>query len=1668
MKYVLICLFLFFAGLSGLNAAIFHSTMAGGWWNDPDTWQSTTYPQAEDDVYIHGIVYTAGPAECHDLHVVGADAVIKAADNAHGSITVYGDLTSTGWVSNSGSYNLTVNLYGNLSISYHFVPYAFNWLGAGNKVLSTYSESGYGLRARTTTIAEEVDAIYAATDICFTSNSYTPVITGGTAQATFRLWDPATLQPHRLVSSSCRLEKLTVQGMEGSEFNFNNSYSLSNVYMTDCNLADVTTTGIHALDTGCSLTNITNTGSIYNQASASRTVNQYGYLVNSGQIGQAPHGYQFTVYSYGNISNSGLFKPSYLYLKGPAARELQSTEANPIQASGAIYGEAGLGDIHPGDQLWFANIPAINGPISFKAYTLDRTSQPKTLHFANTLIQNASVSGMAGSAIHGTELRLDNTPLTDIATEGTISFSGTSNITRIVNNGVIQNGSSGSTTLNIWGDFVNYGTVTSSSGYQLSINAYDDVRNYGTWTNHDLNMQGDDAQDICFGPLHPFAGLYLYDLNVTAGIYVVEEDLYIQANTVDLNYSTLHLNPGGFGLHLSGATLQEAYISSDLGNIINMTNFARLSSVGLQSITNNGSLDLITSINLSGDLVNNGTVRNMGASVTFSVSGNLTNNGTVCNGGGYYLSVYIGGSAINNGTWSNYLTRMNGAADQLIHFPPEHPCTGAQFTDSVAGSVLFTNADLYFSGCNLDLNYAPLRLNDGRTGPFDVTFDNCQVNETVFQSDLGSTLNAQNGGSIVNCSFQSITFAGTIALVTTTSASGSIVNQGILQNSGNSITLNVGGNLTNNGTIRNFSGYSLTVNLAGNAVNNGSWNHYILRLNGSSAQTIQFPAGHAFGGAYFYDGNAGSPITVNGDNYFTTCQLDLDNAPLVLSGGHDLYLDNCIVFDAAIQSGLGTTFSMQNGGYINNCSFQSVTFAGTVSINSNTTVSGDLVNTGSIRNTGSSYRLYVQGDLTNQGSIYSSEGYLLYLHIYGDLLNPGSVNCYWIEFNGTADQHINTTGSMNSSYLVDTQAGSALILDTALTLTNSYVDLNSANLILNQGTRNGVTFSLSGGYLIEATVTGGNGAKLVLANNAYLGTLVLDEIIWEGTVLIGEGVSVGHLINSATVQNWGTSSQTLTVNQRLDNSAGGVLQNNVYNLYLSLYGDLYDYGQLRNYEINFRGSGDQNIFQSATADTIRCTYLKKTNASGRVVMLSDLVLKSCNVDLNNRDLVMVSGRTPHTLSLYGGYLQNLRLESAASAILYMANSAFLTGNITCGNMVWQGSVSIGTSVYIGDLVNQALISNRSGGSAYLYVNGNLDNHGTITNSDAYPMYLYLYGNLSDSGILSNRYTYLNGTGVQTIWQATSADAIRCVYLRKTVASGDVALLSDLRMVGCYLDLNGRSLDLGGGGMDHALAMSGGYITSTILSSPGNGVLNLSNGCYLNSVSGGNVTLQGAVIIRGTCYFGNVTNTAVTSNYASETSNLYVSGSLINSGSFQNDGWPLYLRISGHLTNNGVLANRRVYMTGSTNQNVFFNGTEILQYLTLNSDIGSAQWYHDGSYSGTTGSSIDLAMDNPLLYGSWQAYVPASNTWGRIVTVSPAGAITQPQNLTISLDPGGVKLSWDQVAGAVSYKIYASQNAVAGFTEIMGGIIDPDPGDGSVEQVLEASLQARFFRVTASN
>jgi len=1495
MKKLMIFVAGFFFLLGFLEAAVFHSTLAGGPWMDPETWQSTSFPGAEDDVFIHGIVTLYGQNYCHNLSVIGADAMLQASGTSSGTITIYGDLSTSGWISSS-NYNLTVNLYGDLDISYHFVPYAFNWLGSGNRYLSC-ADNYQGINTRyQTTISTAIDTIFAASDIYFAPGTGSrPLITGNGHKVVLCLFDNGTRSTYNLYSRSCKLDNLIISGNGNSICNFNNDSGLSDVSLLNCDLENLVLTGTHQFESGCSIYNIVNNGNIYNYAGGSASLNQYESLVNNGQIGQAPYGYNFSLYSYGDIYNNGLFNPTYLYLRGSNPRTLQSSQQYPLKASISLTGETGLGDIYPGTELFFANISSLNGPFNLKAYTL--ANIPRTLNFNNVRIYNSSLTGILGSALQGTDLWLSNTPVSCLDLYGVINFTGNSTLSYASNFGTIQNGTDGSGTLAIYGDFANQGTVRSSpSGYTFTVNAWDDVRNYGIWTAYRLNLYGDDAQEICFGAEHPYAGTMLNDMNNAAGVYVVETDLYLQATQVDLNNSPLYLNPGAFDLYLNGTVLYNAVLVSDLNCTLTMTNSARVSGVSFQSITNAGILEMISNTGFSGDLVNNGTV----------------------------------------------------------------------------------------------------------------------------------------------------------------------------QNSGSSASLTVAGNIINNGTIRNYGGYNLYLTLAGNAVNNGAWSNNSLSLNGSQPQQVSFPSGHAFSGTSFTDSNAASAILSIGDLYLANTTIDLNNAALDLGIGHGLYLDNCMLIDAVVLSELSSVLNMTNGGNIQSCSFQSISTSGTVSLQSNTTISGALLNYGAIRNLNGSYSLFVQGDLDNRGSLGSYGGYHLYLYASQNVLNSGTISSRSLSFNGSVPQTLSNSGSIAVTELNDTVSASPLTLLTDLSLTNTSIDLHGATLILTSETRQGKTLSLSGGYLINGNIVGGNGAKLVLSNSAYLYSLGFDDIIWEGTILLAGTIYVNNLGNYATLQNRSDGSGSLNINGRLDNYAAGIVQNNSYNFTLNAYGDIYNYGQMKNYEINFRSSENQFFYNSPTADTLRCFYLRKSNTAGSLTLLSNLNLKNSRISFNNRDFILEYGRTAYCITLQGGYIENTNLVSTAFSGLSMSSGAYLAGGVNFGNQIWNGTILINGSVYGGALQNQGLATNLSGYTSYLYLTGRLENYGTMANDGAYNMYLYLYDDLYNYGYLSSRIIYMNGSDNQEIYQDPSADAIRSQSIRKTNASGALIMLSDLRLISCYLDLNGRSLMMHNEELDHGLYMNGGYVINTQLVSPGNSILNLTNNCYLYNITGGNHSFEGEVILSGTCIFETIINNGYTRNQPGYSVTAYINGNLINNGTFYSDSYPLYLRVAGNLQNSGTLANRRVYLTGSANQNVILSGTQSIEYLTLNSNIGSAAWYYNGSPSGLTGTYIELGMTHPQLFGTWQPYVTANNIWGREISISPAASLNAPANLLIQSLTDGIKLHWDQVSGAVSYKIYASDNPYGGFELLIGGITDPALADGYVEYALPSGASRKFFQVIAVN
>jgi len=84
-------------GVFSTNAAVFHSTTAGGNWNNTATWQEAAVPTTTDDVIITGpgIVYINTNAECNNL-TINSGAILKNPDWTTVSLTVNGDIINNG------------------------------------------------------------------------------------------------------------------------------------------------------------------------------------------------------------------------------------------------------------------------------------------------------------------------------------------------------------------------------------------------------------------------------------------------------------------------------------------------------------------------------------------------------------------------------------------------------------------------------------------------------------------------------------------------------------------------------------------------------------------------------------------------------------------------------------------------------------------------------------------------------------------------------------------------------------------------------------------------------------------------------------------------------------------------------------------------------------------------------------------------------------------------------------------------------------------------------------------------------------------------------------------------------------------------------------------------------------------------------------------------------------------------------------------------------------------------------------------------------------------------------------------------------------------------------------------------------------------------------------
>ncbi|MCB5265588.1 MAG: hypothetical protein LHW41_05035 [Candidatus Cloacimonetes bacterium] len=891
---------------------------------------------------------------------------------------------------------------------------------------------------------------------------------------------------------------------------------------------------------------------------------------------------------------------------------------------------------------------------------------------------------------------------------------------------------------------------------------------------------------------------------------------------------------------------------------------------------------------------------------------------------------------------------------------------------------------------------------------------------------------------------------------------------GILQNyTSNSYNLYVYGDLNNAGTIRNNTISSLfSLYSGGDIVNSGTFIPYSLNFVSTTDQHI-FSTG-TFSPTMLTDADPTSAIILLSDLSLTNSSVNLNNATLVLNSTaatSNLSMSGGSLKNATIQGGNGATLSLSNACFMQYISGDEIVLDGDTMIASEV-IFDSVINYGEIFNYyNNTFTLTINERLENHGTIRNStiSGFL-YLKLLSDLYDYGTIRNNTLYLSNTVQRVLWQDPSANpiSSLFVLAQSTVILQLLSDLRFSGSDLNLNGKTLRLYNGE---TSYGLSsiGGKLRNGTLDTDGFSTLNLSGGVYLENLNAEDIILYGDLMFGANCSYNSLINHATIQNHSSNNYTLTINTLLENH--GIIRNSVIssNLYLNLLGDLYNYNTISNNTLSFSNTEQRVLWQDPAAAPISSVIVKSTSSSD-LQLLSDLHFSGSSIDLHTNALILYDDSGSYDLSLSGGRLYNGSLATDGYSTLNFSGGVYID-NLSAGDIIIQGEVMIAVNCSFNSLINHGTIKNYSNNSYTLTINTLLENHGITKNheSSGY-LSLNLLGDLYDYGTISNYTLNFSNTGQSVVWQAPSADAISSVVVQ-SLSTGDFQLLSDLRFSGSNIILNGNTMLLYNGRSNYGISLSGGRLDNVYLDTAGFSTLDLSANAYLINVNAEDIIFRGEVSIATNCHFEDVVNYATIRNYSNNSYDLEINGNLINYGTIRNhpSSANLYLKSRKDLTNYGNIQNYQVLLNGITDQYILNTGTISVTSFQLLSEIGSAQWYYNGTTSGTP--VLNKIID-PNTLGVWQPRTTTVN--GRYITIGGGATnLPAPANLSICFNLGEMKLRWNQVSEAIYYNVYIASTPDGPYS-FLGKTFDHDYGDGQVLTTLSYEDTPQFYKVTAGN
>jgi len=641
-----------------------HSTPAGGNWNQQSTWEEGIIPDLTYDVEINGpvivgyvISYDIYGNECNDIVINAGGSLINRVYGAGMgifSLTIWGDCSNDGSVTNGAEDALGVFIYGDLTNNGIWKPYQTHLMSTNNQNLSLATGHSFG-----SIITRDTDAsLTALTDMDFTCGySIGSVPYTGDFDlngVTFHLGT------HSIDATGTFVYNGTLEG----DFEIKGTFTISkHIYQTMVFNGTVTVTD-------------TLQANVYGSGYGIYDLKVEGDIINNGVIKNNDTD-DLRIKVSGDIYNNGLWSNNYTELIGTNDQYL-------FQSSGKHF-EGDFSDTDSTSNIIASSDLTFSNNFDLNDATLDMQSYTLTM-------QGWLMDGSIDNALlHGGYLQ-DITSLGGLTTDGIVTINENNNIfigSTIVN-GIIQSneygGGSTTYTVTIDSDITNNGTLRNYNiGDKLKTRISGNIINNGNWEHSYTDLHGSETQYITQNSRTQFHGDFV-DLDSTSMI-VAKSDLNFSGN-IDLNQATFNMQSYTLTMQnwLEGGVLENATLNG--GYLDDLTCLGPLTITGTVTIEDDYNV-------FQGDVVVNGILQSNSygggaAHYDLTVDGNITNNGTIKNiNSGDRLLLYISGNIINNGTWENYQTYLNGDSDQYIKIIAREQITGEVRFDANHGSSDF-------------------------------------------------------------------------------------------------------------------------------------------------------------------------------------------------------------------------------------------------------------------------------------------------------------------------------------------------------------------------------------------------------------------------------------------------------------------------------------------------------------------------------------------------------------------------------------------------------------------------------------------------------------------------------------------------------------------------------------------------------------------------------------------------------------------------------------------------------------------------------------------------------------------------------------------------------------------------------------------------------------------